>query len=104
MNLKELINYVLFEESDPALVARRLDEKVSSQNKTQIETFFKTLTNTDIRHFPIGNGIFINLKNKKDLNNYIDNILNNIKSTGDSRKQIENSLYGFFTELIDKKV
>ena len=83
MNLKNLINNILFEESDPEKVASRLNILVSNKASLKdIDNLLNSLKN-QIRNnttlFPAGKYGTFNFNIPKDLNKYINLILSFIK-------------------------
>ena len=83
MNLKTLINNILFEESDPEKVANRLNILVSNKiSLKDIDNLLNSLKNqikNNTTLFPAGKYETFNFNNPKDLNKYINLILSFIK-------------------------
>lgn len=83
MNLKTLINNILFEESDPEKVASRLNILVSNKiSLKDIDNLLNSLKNqikNNTTLFPAGKYGTFNFNNPKDLNKYINLILSFIK-------------------------
>ena len=83
MNLKTLINNILFEESDPEKVASRLNILVSNKiSLKDIDNLLNSLKNqirNNTTSFPVGKYGTFNFNNPKDLNKYINLILSFIK-------------------------
>ena len=102
MKFKELIDYALiYEESDPKLVAAKLSKKSEYFKNNGNE--FKFVLNNLIAEaknnngkIPIGNGKFINTKNEKELNTFVLNIKNHLNVNSSLAKlAIENALDDF---------
>lgn len=83
MNLKTLINNILFEESDPEKVASRLNILVSNKiSLKDIDNLLNSLKNqirNNTASFPAGKYGTFNFNDPKDLNKYINLILSFIK-------------------------
>ena len=102
MNLKNLINYILYEEeSDPKLVAIKLTNKIKyfkndgSEFKFVLNNLISEAKNNNGK-IPIGNNKFINTNNKEELNYFVKEIFNNINTNNYQAKQtIKNALSEF---------
>ena len=83
MNLKTLINNILFEESDPEKVASRLNILVSNKiSLKDIDNLLNSLKNqirNNTTSFPAGKYGTFNFNDPNDLNKYINLVLSFIK-------------------------
>ena len=104
MTLKNILDIRLKEESDPQLVASKLNKKAenwSQWSNNEIQNILNMIYN-EIKNnkIPIGNGNFIDINNHKDLENYINNIKSNLIIDNKTAKQaILNSLDSFLIKL-----
>lgn len=86
---------ILNEESDPKLVAKHLNQKLSLLNETfSFESFLNMIANQAFENpkkFPIGER-YIDISSKKELNNYINEIKKNLNTNGIPENFINNIL------------
>jgi len=95
----EYVKFIITEESNPSYVANKINDKANNYGKNgnlETEAILKAISRPAkySTRFPIGNGKFIDPKNIKEINEYINMIIDNLDiEDEDIKKNVVNTIY-----------